>query len=244
MPGSKSYITRNNKIKFNPQRKFLLFSSIDTNRSAHNIWLDNKDRNFDIALYVYEGKLEDNRVDFYINKKGSKFQCFFDFANNIDIYHYDAVWIVDHDIELATRDINEMFNIFTEYDLWLAQPSYNLRTPFSWEISVNDANYRLRYTNFVESGLVFMSKYALTTCLPIMEFIESGWGSDFIWPKILGFPDFKIAIIDEIQCYHPTYEPSIYFRLPNTAEHQDAYNLMKRFNAKYYTPRTLDGIKK
>ena len=244
MASLKPNFTHSNKIIFKPKRKFLLFSSIDTTRSSYESWIEHNDRNFDVVLYGNKSNLDDNRIDLTVNRTGFKFQSFFDFASKVDIYQYDAVWIVDYDIELATPDINNMFNIFTEHDLWLAQPSYDLRTSFSWEISVNDANYRLRYTNFVEHEIVIMSKHALKTCLPTMEFIESGWGSDFIWPKVLGYPDNKIAIIDEIQCYRPTNEPSLYFRTQNTTYHQEAISLMKRFNAKYFTPRTLSGIKK
>lgn len=230
--------------QFKPKRRFLVFSSIDTNRSAYTHWLESNKRNYDVVLYVYNGELNDCRADYVVNKKGFKFQNFFDFSCKYNVFHYDAVWIVDDDIQITTEQINKLFNIFDNYGLWLGQPSYDDETSSAWKISFVDNNYLLRFTNFVENGVVIISRDALKICLPTLQYIRSGWGADFVWPTLLNFPSKKIAIIDDVQCHHPKINSSLNEKIPRLIHVRDGELLMDRFETIYYTPRVLDGIKK
>ena len=77
-----------------------------------------------------------------------------------------------------------------------------------------------------------------------MKNIKSGWGADFIWPTILGFPEEKIGIIDEVQCFHPESESSLNEIMPRFTHHIEGESIMVIYNVKYYTPRFLGGIRK
>jgi hypothetical protein len=229
---------------FQPKRKYLVFSSIDPRRSAYSSWLDSSHRNYDVVLYTYRSEIDDLCVDYTKKRKGFKFENFYAFSKLVNVEHYDAVWIVDDDIHMSTEEINRMFDMFFKYDLLLGQPSYDKRTSSSWDISYADDKYLLRYTNFVENGVAIMSRKALQTCLPSMQHIKSGWGADFIWPKLLGFPDNSIAIIDEVQCYHPKSESSLNDKLPRLMHRFEGEYLMEKLGAEYFTPRVLGGILK
>ena len=70
---------------FRPQKKFLLFSSVDTNRSAHSYWLKEADRNYDVVFYVYNGDMPEQQVELCVKRKGFKFPNFYEFSKITDI---------------------------------------------------------------------------------------------------------------------------------------------------------------
>lgn len=230
--------------KFKPKRKYLLFSSIDSDRSAYSTWLEDKDRNFDVVLYVYKGELTDSRIDNHEKKEGFKYQNFYEFSKTTNIAHYNAIWIVDDDIVMSTKDINKMFDVFEKNDLLLGQPSYDPKSSSGWDISMLDDNYYLRFTNFIENGVAIFSRSALKICLPSMKDIKSGWGADFIWPTILDFPEERIAVIDEVQCYHPESESSLNEKIPRFIHRIEGESTMEKYNTKYFTPRVFGGKRK
>jgi hypothetical protein len=47
-----------------------------------------------------------------------------------------------------------------------------------------------------------MSKNTLKLLFETFTITESGWGLDLLWPKLLGYPKDKIAIIDKIVIDH------------------------------------------
>jgi len=221
---------------FKPRRRFLLFSSIDTDRQAYRQWLDGTYRNFDVVLYTYRGEPTDTGADYCVSQKGFKFQNFYHFSKICNIFHYDAIWIPDDDIQVSTKDINTLFEIFHNNQLSLAQPSYDEDSSSSWKLAFEDADYKLRYTNFVENGVVLMSRKALNICLPSFRKIRSGWGADFLWPFQLGFPERGIAIIDAVQCHHPKSQSTLDESMPRLLHRWDGEQMMAHFNAWYYTP--------
>ena len=227
-----------------PQRRYLLFSSIDTNRSAHDYWLAEPDRNFDIVVYVYNGDTPKQQFDLCVEKKGLKFPNFFEFSKTADLSRYDAIWIVDDDIQMRTRDINRMFELFHEYDLWLAQPAYDSSSVTSWEMLFVDNRYRIRFTNYVEVGVVLFSREALNLCLPAMRDIQSGFGADFLFAALTGFPPKKIAIIDEVQCCHPEGQSSVDSMVPRPLHYRDGEELMAAYHVTYFTPRVSGGVRR
>lgn len=230
------------KQTFKPNRKFLLFSSIDTSRSAHDYWLGEPGRNYDVVLYIYKGEIPELPVDLCVKMEGFKFQNFYAFAKTIDIYHYDAIWIVDDDIQMQTREINRMFTLFLEYGLWIAQPAFDSSSHASWELTVYDDKYILRYSNFVENGALICGREALKLCLPTMKDITTGFGSDFLFPTLVGFPPEKIALIDDVQCHHPSGESTLDILIPRSLHFKDTEELMKKYNFRYYTPRITGGL--
>jgi hypothetical protein len=78
----------------------------------------------------------------------------------------------------------------------LAQPALMPDSFYLWPVTVKHFKYNLRYTKFVETMVPIFSPEALRICLSTFNKNISGWGLDFIWPKLLGYPKKKIAVLD------------------------------------------------
>jgi len=211
-----------------PNKKNLVFSSVGDNTNFHNLWLY-KNRNYDIYV-IYYGDDEEKynmykeKVDFIERRKGSKFQNFHYLYRNKPnlINHYERFFILDDDIIFDnisnpindSNPINEMFNISKEYDLWLCGPTFKKdgRSKISWNITINQPNNLLRYTNFVEVNTPLFNKYALDKFMRYYDPALIGWGIDYLYSyALLVNTDIeiymkKIALIDKITCVNPIDE--------------------------------------
>ena len=76
-----------------------------------------------------------SKCDQLYKRKGSKFQNLIYFYNKIDFKRYKYIWVVDDDIELKTKKINELFIINSKYNFGVSQPSFSKNeTDFSWHV--------------------------------------------------------------------------------------------------------------
>ena len=93
-----------------------------------------------------------------------------------DISGYKAIWIVDDDIQIRTKDINKMFEIFSKYDLDLATPSFSKDSVTYWlHILGQKKDNILHYTNFIEVNTPIFSQKALNKCF------STFYNLRFIW---------------------------------------------------------------
>ena len=207
-----SYIIINNKNFFTNKnkRKNIVFTSAGDNTDFHINWCGNN-RNYDVYC-VYYGDNMDNYnkyksvVDKIWQRKGSKFQNFYyvySLSDNI-FSSYERFFILDDDIVMSTDDINKMFLLSEEYDLWICQPSFNNISKISHPITKYNPGNILRYTSFVEVNAPLFSKKALTKFMKKYDPILIGWGIDYlyIWANGDTIED-KYAVIDSIQCINP-----------------------------------------
>jgi len=132
-----------------------------------------------------------------------KFENFYHFLKHNNISQYKAVWVVDDDIILDTASINRMFELFSKYKLHLAQPSFRKGGKTPWSITINNPDYILRYTNFIENNVAIFSTEIIPLFMNSFSEAGTGFGIDFIWPSLLNFPEDKIAVIDDVCCHHP-----------------------------------------
>jgi len=204
-----SIIDSNDTVKDSPKTN-LIFTSAGDNTQFYNYWLG-ENRNYDVWC-VYYGKNDENYnmyekvVDKIWKRKGSKFQNFHYIYNNYRdlLDNYDRFFIVDDDIIISTNDINKLFDISIQYDLWVCQPSYTIDSKVSHNITVHVSNSLLRYTNFTEVGTTVFSKYAINKFMEYYDPILIGWGIDLFYIWVLGEDNQnKYAIIDSIQCINP-----------------------------------------
>jgi hypothetical protein len=84
----------------------------------------------------------------------------------------------------------------------------------SHNITLPVINNILRYTNFVEVLAPLFSLEALLKVYQTFDLNYSGWGYDYLWPYLLGYPQDKIAIIDNIIMTHTRPVGSNYSRFP------------------------------
>jgi hypothetical protein len=175
--------------------------------SLHPQWeVFEKQREFDFWVDYYgnvHGKYQDT-CDRYRQSGGTKYPQLYSFIRkNFDtVQKYDAVWLPDDDISCDTVSINNLFALFHQYHLDLAQPSLSVDSYFGYSITVNKPEYVLRYTNWVEGLVPIFSREALMKCLETFSESQSGWGLCWVWPKLLGYPQDKIAIIDGVNVRH------------------------------------------
>lgn len=227
--------------RFHPQRDYLVFSSVAEDRCFVTRGFDRHERSFDVVAYVYSGtgKALPGLVDYHFDRAGFKFDNFYHFAMRHDLSVYRSVWLVDDDVEMSSADVDALFEIVSRNGLHLAMPAYD--TLFNWDIALVDENYMLRYTNFVENGATLFSAGALERCLDTMATAGSGWGADFVWPMLLGFPPKGIAIIDELPCCCHRV-PSALDAISTPKERaEQGVKLMHKFGARFFVPRVLGG---
>lgn len=192
--------------------KNLLFTSAGDNTNFENIWLD-KNRNYDVWV-VYYGDNEktfnrySKKVNYAEKRKGGKFQNFHHIYNTQydKIQEYDRIFFLDDDIIITTDDINEMFKLSLECDLWICQPSFALGSEIGWDINIHHPEYFLRYTNFIEVNSCLMTKEAINNFMKLYSPELVGFGVDYVFMEANKPPkeDYKrFAIIDKIQCINP-----------------------------------------
>lgn len=182
--------------------KNLILTAVGDN-SLHKNWIE-ADNNFDLFLIYYGNEEDKFKADatYYVSRKGNKYLMFYDtIEQNKDIFEkYDNILIMDDDLYTETNHLNDFFKIFSENNFLLAQPS--LLGYYTHEITLHDPKWIWRCTNFVE---IMCPCFTKETLFKFKEtFIENqiGWGIDWLWPKLLGYPKNKIAIIDDCIVLH------------------------------------------
>lgn len=171
------------------------------NESLFRSWIsDNPD--FDLALLCYEDIKFDLSKYTPLNYRmqGEKWSMVKRFIiENIEtILRYDNFWFPDDDILTDSQSINLLFDIHTKFGLDISQPS--IKGPQSFQITKNNPDCVLRYTNFVEVMCPLMTKSALMKVFETFDYSKSGWGLDLIWQKVLNTENS--AIIDEVIVEH------------------------------------------
>ncbi len=174
--------------------------------SRHETWLSDPSRkNFDLLVAYYgdtPGRWS-GRADRYDHAKGLKYPWIHSFLpGNPWVLEYDAVWLCDNDIEADTATVADMFDIFHEKGLWLGQPAQTgdcINTFPFWRCKRGTL---LRYTEFVEEQMPIFSRETLGRLRGTFGESKSGWGLGVAWPKLLGFPPDRLAVIDAAPVRH------------------------------------------
>ena len=206
--------------------------------SLHTHWISGN-CNFDLII-IYYGNSEDVYNEYKtqsldcVKNKGEKWHLIHNYIkNNFDkIKHYEYIWFPDDDLLSNSDDINTLFYTNKEHELSLSQPS--LDGYVSYDIEKKVEGSKLRFTSFVEIICPMMSK---NTCFNLLEtFIinESGWGLDYLWPKLLGYSQDKIAIIDKVEVEHTRPVGSNYSNRFKKEPMQELNELFRSHNLGFY----------
>lgn len=193
----------------------LIISPVGDN-SLHSNWI-NKD--FDLVL-IYYGDNNDiaqsyiNHTPYVYTSKGEKYHLLKSFIqDNVEfISKYDYIWLPDDDVDISPENINKLFNIAKEYNLFIAQPAMNGYV--SHEITKPIPNSLLRYTNFVEVLAPLFNTETLLKIYNTFDLNYSSWGYDYLWSYLLGYPQNSIAIIDDVVMTHTRPVGQNYSRFP------------------------------
>lgn len=186
----------------------ILFTSAGDNTKFYDLWCY-PDRTYDIFICYY-GDGDDHKYeeysDIYLRRKGSKMQNFYHvWKNNIgDIRNYKNYYIVDDDIIITTQEINELFTLLNNLNVWVLQPSFSEKSQVSHSITKQNKESKYRYTNFIEINTPFFTNYAITECMKVYDPILTGYGIDILFMWTLGTDEEnKYVIVDYISCVNP-----------------------------------------
>jgi hypothetical protein len=118
------------------------------------------------------------------------------------IASYDWICILDDDLAADLATWNRFVEIVEEYDLDLAQPALGSGSHVAYDITRQRPHMALRFTTFVELMATCFSRRAFELSRPYLNATVSSWGPNHIFPKLLGYPKDKIAIVDETPIIH------------------------------------------
>lgn len=189
----------------NARRNLVIVRAGDS--SLHPRWLQGAEgRSWDLLVNYFgddPDKYRDQDV-IRIDGKGPKWPALKEVieANRDLVDRYDYIWLPDDDIDCRGSDIDRMFEIARRHNLALCQPALTLDSYFSWGVTLKNPLTRLRFTNFVEIMVPCFDHDFLLRCLPTMGDNLSGFGLDFLWPRMLEATPNRIAIIDEVAVTH------------------------------------------
>ncbi len=175
--------------------------------SLHPQWVkEGANRNFDLFVSYY-GETSNHFTgssEYYEAVAGLKWPAIAELlVKHRDLLmSYDAYWFPDDDLLTDGATISRMFDLFRQFDLWLAQPALGAGSYASFRITRAVYGMKLRYTNFVEIMCPLFNWEGLRALQHTFGASISGWGLDVLWPFLLRFPKDRIAILDETTVMH------------------------------------------
>lgn len=166
---------------------------------------------FDLAISFYG---DDERVrlnlarrgGILVSRKGGKFPNLYDLHRTHPtlIAQYDAVFVVDNDLSLSARQINQLFDLRQEHDLWIIQPSFDLGGRIAHSVTRRRQSTALRWVNFIELCAPLFRGDKLEKFLLDYDGSLVGWGIDYWYMNLFGLGDGRrYAISDEVSCVNP-----------------------------------------
>jgi hypothetical protein len=190
-----------------PRRRNLVVVPAGEN-SLHTQWprdVDDADRNWDLLLTWYGSADTFGRdliAEHQVLQTGArKFEAVHNlFAADSRFWSYDYIALPDDDMMLSWRDWNLLFATCRRFGLHLAQPA--ISGHINQPILHQRPGSRLRFTSWVEVQTPIFSREALRLCAPTFGESRSGYGLDHVWPKLLGEPEDRVAIIDAVVAEH------------------------------------------
>lgn len=118
------------------------------------------------------------------------------------LLEYDAVFFPDDDLVIPAGTVSRLFDMFVEARGWLGQPALHPDSYFSFFITLQNKNFDIRKTNFVEIMCPVMSKECLRECLPTFADNKSGWGLDYLWANRAKTAGKPLFVLDALQVLH------------------------------------------
>ena len=234
------------------KRRNLVFVRVGKN-SLHRSWIDeNIPRTWDLQLSQYDDDPDiGSGGDLPLSiDKGTKWDSVYRYLiSNPDLFeHYEYMMFLDDDLKLTTRDFNRLFEICTEHNLLVAQPSLHLDSYCCHPILLQCPNMRLRYSNYVECMAPAIKSDYLQSILPHMSEIVTGWGVDHIWTVLMDDPPYKSAIVDEVSMVHTrphTNSGGVYdaFAKKSTSPQEELDHIMSSYEGLSHRMIAYGGVK-
>jgi hypothetical protein len=224
-----------------PERRNLVVMRAGNNALLPS-WAHAPSRNWDLAVSFYGEGQPDWGQEYFIAAKGPKWQPIYQWltANPDLLRHYDYFWFPDDDILTTWENVNKVFCICRNFDLQLAQPALTTDSYILHPVTRQQPEYVLRFTVFVEGMVPVFRADSLRLCLPVMqEESRFGWGHDWVFPMLLGYPSNKIAIVDICAVKH-TRPPGV--NTDFTVANAQMRAVVQKYGAKFMDHRVIGCI--
>ncbi len=189
------------------RRRNLVFCRVG-DASLHRAWLgDPATRSYDVWLDSYaadDARWAGEPARVTVARDTVKIQRIAQLAREHPelLRDYDALWFPDDDLAFDAAGAERLFEIFHALDLAVAQPALAGGSFYSHAITLENRSFSVRFTNFVEPMAPVFSRAAFAACWPTFAESISGWGIDYVWPKLLGYPVDRLAIVDAAPVLH------------------------------------------
>ncbi len=141
---------------------------------------------------------------------------------------YDYILIIDDDIRLPKRFLDQFLLRQEEFNFSLAQPARTQESIISHKITLQNNSLLARETRFVEIGpLVSIRRDAQNIILPIDEESPMGWGLDYVWPALILENKQKMGIIDCVPVAHTLRETGKSYDTDKAKEEMNKFLALK-----------------
>jgi hypothetical protein len=189
-----------------PSSKFLVYTSAGLHSKCRS-WLKGA-KHFDLWITSY-AKEETGLIelaDYYNERKGGKFPNLY-YANKTwpEIFNkYDAVFVMDDDLEISARGISFLFKVLFQFELDILQPAFSQFGKWSHHLTRAKLFSFMRYTNFVEVTCPLFRTDKLTEFLSVYDPQLIGWGVDhWFMQTLIGNSKTKAAVVDAVIVVNP-----------------------------------------
>lgn len=175
-------------------------------RSLHQGWTRSlASRDWDLVVSYFgdhPGRFRDAGCTRF-DDKGPKWRGLHTLLTREDFWRgYDYVMLPDDDLAMQQETISRLFAGAASLGLELCQPALSWSSFHSHAITVCHPSFSLRFTDFVETMAACFSRRHLERCLPTFDESVSGWGLDWVWPRMAftGVPN--VGIVDACVVTH------------------------------------------
>jgi hypothetical protein len=144
----------------------------------------------------------------------------------VDLARYAYVLVVDDDIDLPPRFVDEYLGHVERYALALAQPARTHESYVDHWFVARQEGLVARRTRFVEIGPLFsMRRDAARLLTPFSEVSPMGWGYDQVWPLVLEEAGLRMGIVDATPVAHDLRKPVAFY------DNREAVHAMRSYLA-------------
>jgi hypothetical protein len=221
-------------------------------QSLHPQWTrDPATRKWDLVVSYFGSDPDRYRGagEIRIDDKGQKYHGLAALFARDDFWRrYDYIWLPDDDLAAEESAIDDLFALMAELELSLGQPALAWTSHYSHYVTMHSPSFRVRMSNFVEIMAPCFHRPFLETCIPTFTESLSGWGMDWLWPRMLPNHSRRSAVIDASVVTHtrpvggPTYDK---LRAAGVTPLAEAHALMRRFgippDIRVRLPGAIDG---
>jgi hypothetical protein len=203
--------------------------------SLHPQWISDGPRDFDLLVSYFgntPGRFSSG-AEHYEMRRGPKWPGIAALLREHKeaLEGYDCIWFPDDDLAAETQTINRMFAFFHAYRMCLAQPALSRDSWCTWRTLRQQPNCHVRFTKFVEIMAPIFSREALSVCTPSFSESASGWGLDWLWPRLCmeaGLGD--MAVIDATPVRHTRpCGGELYRNNPQLQPQSDASRIVSKY---------------